>query len=107
MNWKEFFKLDRKKLVTFAIIFTTISLMSSLISTISMICHCPMIAKPNVDTFNIFNYIILISSLTADCSYACYGYPSSFMSLGTILNIILSYIISCFVIHIFNKVKKK
>jgi len=106
MKLKEFFKPNTKKLIiTLVVTVVWILFWRLLVSSIEAECKmCPDYWPDNCPGGNYVNYLI-IPKICSCCVSSSELYNDYLWNL--ILPLIISYLISCIVIWIYNKVKKK
>jgi len=97
MNWKEFLKPDWRKIVVFVILFILSSFISAYFNTIySAIGFCSSIKAGFPLAFN-----------TEISGIECGGDSSNFDIFSFILDIIFWYLLSCLIVWIYDKFRKK
>jgi len=101
MNWKQFLKPDRRKIVlTMIITIVWILFLRLLVSTMKYLCKM----CPDVCSENFVNYLIV--PIPCPCCVSLSQVYSNYL-WNLILPLIISYLLSCLIIWIYEKLRKK
>jgi len=104
MNWKEFLKLDKRKIFLAAIIFSV-----TLITGLIFAQNCWYFYEPKqlwCDYLLIPSFLFWVSfSISQDILGAPMGYPR--MILTIIISLLISYLLSCLIVTLYDKRKLK
>jgi hypothetical protein len=99
MKWKEFLKTDWRKIVIFAAIFVLLFFIPTIPTSVAL----PTAIGAKGDSATVW------SSFYSQLSYS-YGTPIdiiAYMIIPIMISLIISYILSCLIVRIYDKLRKK